>query len=132
MLMSPPTIADVQDVVNHVLYEDLRDIVLVGYSYGGAVVTACLDHVHDRVRDLVYLDAFVPADGQSLADLPGCRSSRSPSARTTSSQRCRARSTTPPRRRSSRTEPCRTRWPPPTNRSRSTSPLRTSRSVARS
>jgi pimeloyl-ACP methyl ester carboxylesterase len=61
----------VQDVVNHVLYEDLRDIVLVGYSYGGAVVTACLDHVHDRVRELVYLDAFVPADGQSLADLLG-------------------------------------------------------------
>jgi len=63
----------VQDVVNHILYEDLRDIVLVGYSYGGAVVTACLDHIHDRVRDLVYLDAFVPADGQSLAvllDLP--------------------------------------------------------------
>jgi pimeloyl-ACP methyl ester carboxylesterase len=59
----------VQDVVNHVLYEDLRDIVLVGYSYGGAVVTACLDHIHDRVRDLVYLDGFVPADGQSLADL---------------------------------------------------------------
>jgi pimeloyl-ACP methyl ester carboxylesterase len=59
----------VQDVVNHVLYEDLRDIVLVGYSYGGAVATACLDHIHDRVRDLVYLDAFVPADGQSLADL---------------------------------------------------------------
>jgi pimeloyl-ACP methyl ester carboxylesterase len=61
----------VQDVVNHILYEDLHDIVLVGYSYGGAVVTACLDHVHDRVRDLVYLDAFVPADGQSLADLLG-------------------------------------------------------------
>jgi pimeloyl-ACP methyl ester carboxylesterase len=61
----------VQDVVNHVLYEDLRDVVLVGYSYGGAVVTACLDHIHDRVRDLVYLDAFVPTDGQSLADLLG-------------------------------------------------------------
>ena len=60
-----------QDVVNHVLYEDLRDIVLVGYSYGGAVVTASLDHIHERVRDLVYLDAFVPADGQSLADLLG-------------------------------------------------------------
>ena len=61
----------VQDVVNHILYEDLQDIVLVGYSYGGAVVTACLDHIHDRVRELVYLDAFVPADGQSLADLLG-------------------------------------------------------------
>ena len=61
----------VQDVVNHILYEDLHDIVLTGYSYGGAVVTACLDHVHDRVRELVYLDAFVPANGQCVADLLG-------------------------------------------------------------
>lgn len=63
----------VQDVVNHVLYEDLHDLVLVGYSYGGAVVTGCLDHIGDRVRELVYLDAFVPADGQSVADLLGIR-----------------------------------------------------------
>jgi pimeloyl-ACP methyl ester carboxylesterase len=61
----------VEDVVNHILYEDLHDIVLVGYSYGGAVVTGCLDHVHERVRELVYLDAFVPADGQCVADLLG-------------------------------------------------------------
>jgi pimeloyl-ACP methyl ester carboxylesterase len=61
----------VHDVVNQILYEDLRDVVLLGYSYGGAVVTACLDHVHDRVRHLVYLDAFVPADGESIADLVG-------------------------------------------------------------
>jgi pimeloyl-ACP methyl ester carboxylesterase len=61
----------VQDVVNHILYEGLEDIVLVGYSYGGAVVTACLEHVHDRVSELVYLDAFVLADGESLADLLG-------------------------------------------------------------
>lgn len=61
----------VQDVVNLFLYEDLRDVVLLGYSYGGAVVTGSLDHVHDRVRELVYLDAFVPEDGQSMADLLG-------------------------------------------------------------
>jgi pimeloyl-ACP methyl ester carboxylesterase len=59
------------DVVNQFLYEDLHDAVLMGYSYGGAVVTACLDHIHERVRDLVYLDAFVPEDGQSIADLVG-------------------------------------------------------------
>jgi pimeloyl-ACP methyl ester carboxylesterase len=121
----------VHDVVNHILYEDLHDIVLVGYSYGGAVVTACLDHVHDRVRDLVYLDAFVPADGQSLADLLGLPKLPITLGRTTSSQRCRARSMTLPRRRSSRTEPCRTRCSPHTNRSRSTNPLRTFRSVER-
>jgi pimeloyl-ACP methyl ester carboxylesterase len=61
----------VQDVVNHIIYEDLHDIVLVGYSYGGAVVTGCLDHIHDRVRELVYLDAFVPSDGDCVADLLG-------------------------------------------------------------
>lgn len=59
----------VRDVVNAVLYEDLADIVLLGFSYGGMVVTGALDEIGDRVRELVYLDAFVPADGQSAADL---------------------------------------------------------------
>lgn len=61
----------VDDVVNTVLYEDLDGIVLVGYSYGGMVVTGTLAHIGDRVRQLVYLDAFVPADGQSVLDLTG-------------------------------------------------------------
>jgi pimeloyl-ACP methyl ester carboxylesterase len=61
----------VADVVNHVLYEDLEDIVLVGFSYGGMVVTGSLAYIADRVRHLVYLDAFVPGDGQSLDDLVG-------------------------------------------------------------
>ncbi len=57
----------VRDVVNQVLFEDLRDIVLVGFSYGGFVVTGALEHIAERVRHLVYLDAFVPKDGESLA-----------------------------------------------------------------
>jgi len=61
----------VQDVVGQVLFEDLRDVVLVGFSYGGMVITGALEHVADRVRHLVYLDAFVPDDGQSLYDLVG-------------------------------------------------------------
>jgi pimeloyl-ACP methyl ester carboxylesterase len=61
----------VADVVNHALYEDHRDVVLLGFSYGGMVVTGALDHIGDRVRHLVYLDAFVPADGQSLIELTG-------------------------------------------------------------
>ena len=61
----------VTDVVNTILYEDLTDIVLLGYSYGGMVVTGALEHVADRVSHLVYLDAFKPADGQSLTDLTG-------------------------------------------------------------
>jgi pimeloyl-ACP methyl ester carboxylesterase len=61
----------VQDVVNQVLYEDLDGIVLLGFSYGGLVVTGALGHIAGRVRHLVYLDAFVPDDGQSLLDLLG-------------------------------------------------------------
>ena len=61
----------VLDVVNTILYEDLTDIVLLGFSYGGMVVTGALEHVADRVSHLVYLDAFKPADGQSLDDLSG-------------------------------------------------------------
>jgi pimeloyl-ACP methyl ester carboxylesterase len=53
------------DVVNVVLYEDLDDIVLVGFSYGGFVVTGALEHIAERVAHLVYLDAFVPGDGDT-------------------------------------------------------------------
>jgi pimeloyl-ACP methyl ester carboxylesterase len=61
----------VQDVVNCAWYEDLHDITLVGYSYGGMVVTGALDHLGGRVKHLIYLDAFVPKDGQALQGLTG-------------------------------------------------------------
>lgn len=61
----------VSDVVNHVLYEDLEGIVLLGFSYGGCVVTGAVDHIAARIRHLVYLDAFVPEDGQSVYSLTG-------------------------------------------------------------
>ena len=61
----------VQDVVNTILYEDLHDIVLLGFSYGGMVVTGALEHVADRIAHLVYLDAFVPSDGDSVFDRLG-------------------------------------------------------------
>lgn len=61
----------IRDVVNQILYEDLTDIVLLGFSYGGFVVTGALEHVATRVRHLVYLDAFVPDDGDTLAGLTG-------------------------------------------------------------
>lgn len=56
----------ITDVVNTVLYEDLRGIVLLGYSYGGFVITGALAHIADRVSHLVYLDAFLPGDGDTL------------------------------------------------------------------
>ncbi|HKP55116.1 MAG TPA: alpha/beta hydrolase [Polyangiales bacterium] len=59
------------DVVNTILYEDLKDIVLLGFSYGGFVVTGALEHIADRVRHLVYLDAFVPNDGESMLRVLG-------------------------------------------------------------
>jgi pimeloyl-ACP methyl ester carboxylesterase len=65
----------VQDVVNTILYEDLTSITLVGFSYGGFVVTGAIEHVADRVRHLVYLDAFVPDDGDTLLALTGNESS---------------------------------------------------------
>jgi pimeloyl-ACP methyl ester carboxylesterase len=64
----------IQDVVNAIWYEDLQEITLVGYSYGGMVVTGAIDYVAERVKHLVYLDAFLPKDGQALqalaTDLP--------------------------------------------------------------
>jgi pimeloyl-ACP methyl ester carboxylesterase len=61
----------VTDVVNTILYEDLDGIVLLGYSYGGMVVTGAIEHVADRIAHLVYLDAFLPRDGESLDDMSG-------------------------------------------------------------
>ena len=61
----------IADVVNMVLFEDLNDIVLLGFSYGGAVVTGTLDHIADRVAHLVYLDAFVPNNGESIDSIRG-------------------------------------------------------------
>jgi len=56
----------VRDVSNHVLYEDHRDFVLLGFSYGGFVVTGSIEHIGDRIRHLVFLDAFVPSNGESM------------------------------------------------------------------
>jgi pimeloyl-ACP methyl ester carboxylesterase len=62
----------VEDVVQHLAFEDLRDVVLVGHSYGGMVVTGVADHLPERIGRLVYVDGFVPVDGDSLLDLlPG-------------------------------------------------------------
>jgi pimeloyl-ACP methyl ester carboxylesterase len=59
----------IQDVLNVIKYEDLRDIVLIGHSYGGMVATGVADRVRDHVAQLIYIDAFVPGNGQSLFDL---------------------------------------------------------------
>lgn len=64
----------IEDVVNAILFEDLHDIILVGHSYGGMVITGVADRLPDRVKRLVYLDAFVPNDGESAMGIIGSRS----------------------------------------------------------
>jgi pimeloyl-ACP methyl ester carboxylesterase len=59
----------VDDVVNLLVYEDLHEVVLVSNSSGGAVITGVVDRAPERIARLVYLDAFVPEDGQSVLDL---------------------------------------------------------------
>lgn len=61
----------VQDILAVIEAEGLRDILLIGHSYGGMVATGVADRVPGLVRHLCYLDAFVPQDGQSLNDLVG-------------------------------------------------------------
>ena len=55
----------VEDVVNAIDHEDLRDVTLVGHSYGGAVITMVADRIVDRLRRVVYLDAAAPMPGQA-------------------------------------------------------------------
>ena len=57
------------DVLQVFKYEDLQDVILVGGSYGGMVITGVADRIPQQVRHLVYLDAAVPDDGQAMVDL---------------------------------------------------------------
>jgi pimeloyl-ACP methyl ester carboxylesterase len=59
----------IEDMLNVIKYEGLNDIVLVGHSYGGMVATGVADRDRARVKQLIYVDAFVPSSGQSLLDL---------------------------------------------------------------
>jgi pimeloyl-ACP methyl ester carboxylesterase len=62
----------INDVVNMILFEKLTDIVLVGHSYGGMVITGVAERIPERIRKLVYLDALLPVDGESLVSaMPG-------------------------------------------------------------
>jgi pimeloyl-ACP methyl ester carboxylesterase len=59
----------ITDILNVIKYEDLRDFVLLGHSYGGMVATGVADRARDVINQVIYLDAFVPGGGQSLFDL---------------------------------------------------------------
>ncbi len=70
-LISPQVSLDthIADVVNLIRWEELDDVVLCGHSYGGCVITGAADRVADRIKALVYLDAFIIGDGQALHDV---------------------------------------------------------------
>ena len=70
-LLSPTVDLDshVQDVTSLLYYEDLTDVVLLGHSYGGMVITGSADQSPDRVGRLVFLDAANPTNGQSVVDI---------------------------------------------------------------
>src|SRR5258705_8461444 len=60
----------IDDVVNKILWDDLHDVVLVGHSYGGMVITGVVDRIPDRIKRVVYLDALLPHSGASLTSIP--------------------------------------------------------------
>ena len=71
--MSPAIDLDfhIADIVKLLHFEDLTDVILVGHSYGGMVITGVADRATDRIGHLVYLDAATPTNGQSLVDVAG-------------------------------------------------------------
>lgn len=70
-LMSPTLslMTHIKDVTGLLNWEELSDVVLVGHSYGGVVITGAADREAERVKSLIYLDALVPGHGQCAMDL---------------------------------------------------------------
>ena len=62
---------NINDVAAVLDCEDLKDVTLLGHSYGGMVATGVADKARRRIARVVYIDAFAPQDGQSLFDLVG-------------------------------------------------------------
>ncbi len=61
----------IDDVANLILFEELEQVVLVGHSYGGMVITGVMDRMPENIKQVFFLDAFVPADGMAAVDLWG-------------------------------------------------------------
>ncbi len=59
----------IQDVVGLLDEKDLHGVVLVGHSYAGFVITGVVDRAPERIAHLVYLDTFVPRDGESMTNI---------------------------------------------------------------
>jgi pimeloyl-ACP methyl ester carboxylesterase len=59
----------VADITSLIREQDLRDVILLGHSYGAMVITGVADQVPDRIKHLVYLDSFVPRNDESMVDV---------------------------------------------------------------
>ena len=59
----------IQDILAVLEIEDLRDVYLIGHSYGGMVATGVADRARDRIKHIIYIDAFAPKAGESAFDL---------------------------------------------------------------
>ena len=56
----------VDDIANVFLWEDLRDVILVGHSFGGNAISGVADRMPERIRQLIYLDAVILEGGQTM------------------------------------------------------------------
>lgn len=73
-LLTPEVNLDthIDDIVNEMVWKDLTDVALVAHSYGGIVGTGVIERVPERIASAIFLEAFIPEDGQSFADMaPG-------------------------------------------------------------
>jgi pimeloyl-ACP methyl ester carboxylesterase len=59
----------VADVLGVIKYESLKDIVLVGHSYGGFVISGVAEIIREKIRSIVFVDAFVPNDSEALVEI---------------------------------------------------------------
>ncbi|MGE5801015.1 MAG: alpha/beta fold hydrolase [Gemmatimonadota bacterium] len=66
----------IDDVVNKILWDDMHDVILLGHSYGGMVITGVADRVPDRIKRLIYLDALLPDSGESVLTMQSADTGR--------------------------------------------------------
>ncbi len=59
----------IEDVVNHIIFENLNNIVLVGHSFAGSVISGVADRLKGRIQKLIYFDAMILIDGQKPFDI---------------------------------------------------------------
>lgn len=59
----------IADIINTILFEELEEVILVGHSYGGMVITGVADRIPQKIKGLLYLDALLPQNNESMFDI---------------------------------------------------------------